>query len=131
MSCVSTWEYEKKVGKGWSYDEPDLAYDSAEFDDLDVYYEALGITTVWDTDSAPFVAVYEYEQSVFGGYEYDQDGLEYDSSLFDTYSVYYNSLGQATEWFYEDFIDYCKPVVFQFMNGDTFQFQNGDTFEFN
>lgn len=131
MSCTSDWQYEKLVGKGWSYNESDLAYNSTEFDTQDVYYDSLSLATIWDTESAPSVAVYEYEPKVFGGYEYNQDGMSYNESLFDNLSVYYDSLGQATEWFYEDFIDYCTPVVFQFMNGDTYQFQNGDTFEFN
>jgi hypothetical protein len=131
MSCTSPWDYEKLVGAGWTYNQPTLAYNSTEFDTQDVYYDSLALNTVWDTQTAPAIALYEYETKVSGGYEYNLDGLTYDSPLFDTFKVFYNSLGQDTPWFYEDFIDYCTPVVFQFMNGDTYQFQNGDTFDFN
>ena len=62
MSCSSPWIYEKKVGRGWLYDEAGLSYDNDSFDDLDVYYNALGVTTTWSEEADAPVAEYSYEK---------------------------------------------------------------------
>lgn len=122
MSCTSSWEYEKKVGAGWSYNEPDLAYDAPIFDKSDVYYNALSLQTVWDTDTAPAIALYEYETGVGQGWEYDQDGLAYDSSLFDDANVYFNGLGLETSW-----ITDSAPVISHY----DYETKNGGGYEYN
>jgi hypothetical protein len=153
MSCSSPWEYEKKTGAGWSYDEPTLAYDATDFDTSEVYYDSLSLVTIWDTDTAPSTATYEYEApavvsvwttdsapsvSVYeysilngDGYEYDQDTLEYDAPMFQAFTVYYDKLGLVTEWQYDSLIEGCLPVPYLFMDGIEFQFQNGTIKEFN
>lgn len=131
MSCTSPWDYEELVGSGWTYNELELTYNDAEFDGNDVYFNSLALETVWDTESAPSVAAYVYEPKVAGGYTYNLEGTIYNQGTYDNFIVYYNSLGQDTEWFYEDFIDFCRPIPFLFMDGDDYLFQNGDVFEFN
>lgn len=69
------------------------------------------------------------EQKPGGSIIYDAD-VTYDAASFDGYTLYYNPLGEATTWFYEDPIDGCIAEEYEFQDGGAFTYMDGSTFEF-
>ena len=131
--CLSPWTYEKKVGAGWLYNEPDLLFNDAEFDTFPVYYNSLGLATEWDEvdEISDFTAVWDYELPTGEAWKYNEPEILFNSPIFDGYVVYYNRLGNDTHWTYEQTIDGCVPVPYQFMDSSNFQFMDGTQFDFN
>lgn len=127
MNCTSPWEYEKLVGRGWSYNEPDFTYNSSEFDTFDPLYNSLGISTVWaeDTQLEDIEVDWNYEHRNGEGWLYNEPDLSYNSSEFDTFVVRYTYLGLPTIWSYEEAIEGCVVVYLLFMDGENYQFQDG------
>lgn len=76
---------------------------------------------------------WELERKPGSGWTYNESGLSYNDSLFDTLNVYYNALGEVTTWTYEDPIDGCNVVTTTLIyeNGDAAIFENGDIIVFN
>lgn len=50
---LALWNYEKVPGTGWTYDDTAIEYDSVvDLDqDLPVYYDRLGDTTIWTNET--------------------------------------------------------------------------------
>lgn len=44
---------------------------------------------------------WQFEQESGGGWLYDEAGMSYDENEWETFPVYYNSLGSETSWSYE------------------------------
>ena len=165
--CLSPWTYEKKVGAGWLYNEPDLLFNDAEFDTFPVYYNNVGRVTSWtdeniidicgvsvfafmdgttfqfmdgtnfDFNSPPDCSlsgadsVWNYEKRLGNGWLYNEAGMLFNDTMFDGFNVYYNRLGDDTHWTYEQTIDGCVPVPYQFMDSSNFLFMDGTNFDFN
>lgn len=73
---------------------------------------------------------WEYEVKPGGTITYDESTVGYDDASFDGLPLYYNTVGTASTWFYEDAIDNCTPENYTFQDGTDFQFQDGTSFEF-
>lgn len=77
--------------------------------------------TTWTTERKPG-----------GAWFYDELGLTYDGAEFDTIAVFYEALGEATAWVFEEPIDGCLTVSFlDFQDGTAATFQDGQVIQFN
>ncbi len=81
-----------------------------------------GCSTDWTTEKKPG-----------GGWLYNNPEITYNEDTFDGLTVYYNSLGLATSWIWEDPIDGCNDadVPVTFMDGTTYTFMDGTSYEYN
>lgn len=51
MSPATTWTNEQATGQAWLYNNEGLSYNADQFDDFEVYYNSMGITTTWTVES--------------------------------------------------------------------------------